>query len=670
MSVQHYLPDVESSLQSRGPESKTNTPLIVIIGAGPVGVRLTNNILKKNPLAHVHLFGNEPYIPYNRVQLTGVLANAVQRDAIDLQMPSPEDYPNFRYSIAAVTSINRYQKKISDTLGEEYSYDTLILAVGSHAYVPTIGGNHLTGVYTFRNLKDTDALYARLASAKTVVVIGGGLLGIEAAKALSGHNTKVILVHQSDRLMNRQLDEQAAYYLNETIGKQGIEVRLGSGVREIEGEARVKAVITRDKERIPCDTVLFCTGIKANLGLALDSGLAFGNGIHVDEKLQTSDPDIYAIGECCEYEGQTYGLVSPGYEQASILAENLLGGDAVYRGSLEVARLKVIGQALTSLGQIDNLPVGPTFREVIYQDKKNKLYRKIVLQKNRIVGALSYGDWEEMPRIQEAFQQKRKIWFWNVLSLRFTGRLWSSGDTNDVKQWPGSAIVCQCNNVDVTSLLNSIDKGSSSLSSLQDDTGAGTVCGSCKPLLMQLVDDAGEPSAEKGWMPAFLFSIIAMILVASITTIPGLEVKESVLIKDWFESIWNDKFYKQVTGFTLLGLSLLGLLMSLRKRFRRFSFGEFFQWRLLHIILGVLCVTLLIFHTGFHMGENLNRLLIMDFLAVVLLGGLTGIVISFSHKLSLGTAKRTRELWGWLHILFSWPLPVLIILHIVTVYYF
>ena len=307
------------------------TSPVSIVGAGPSGIRLAQEILAIDPLAKIDLYGNEPYAPYNRAQLSAVLAREVQRDAIDLEMPAPGRYPNFTYRLANIVELDTAKHVITDVLGTSYPYEKLVLAVGSRARVPTLSGCDLKGVYTFRNLKDTDSLYARLASSRHIVVIGGGLLGLEAAKALRRANTRVTVLQQSGRLMNRQLDDRAAALLAEKVSDLGIEVMTGSRVAEILGERKVSGVRTGSGDLIECDTVLLCTGIKPNTELALRARLAIGKGIKIDDTLATSQPDVFAIGECAEYREATYGLVSPGYEQAAVLADRLCAGESLYR---------------------------------------------------------------------------------------------------------------------------------------------------------------------------------------------------------------------------------------------------------------------------------------------------------------------------------------------------
>lgn len=652
---------------------------IVVVGAGPVGVRFCNELLRRNPESHITLIGNEPYQPYNRVQLTSVLAGSTGRDAIDLDLPNKKDHSNFDYQTANIVSIAKDARTITDGNGHEYKYDKLVLAVGSHPFMPTIPGSELPGVYTFRNLKDTDALYARLASARHVAVVGGGLLGIEAAKALRQQNTQVTLIQQSELLMNRQLDESASEKLADAVKSYGINLITNARISEVIGEERVESVkinrlgsnIDAKQEVLSCNTVLFATGIRANTRLALATKLDFGKGIKIDKNLQTSDPNIYAIGECAEFDDQTWGLVEPGYDQAAVLADRINGGQSEYFGSVSLARLKVIDQTICSIGDIDHRPNDPGRREIIYQSDENECYRKLILKRGRLIGAIGFGDWRETPRVQEALTNTRWINPLRQAWFRLTGELWPlESEDDNIERWPASTIVCQCNSVSVENILSAIDNGAATLEDIKTTTKAGTGCGSCQYLLAKAATSAGDRTREKFTIPLAAASLIAVVIACIQFWVPGLSLSESAQSVPLFEKIWNDKFYKQVTGFTMLGIIVLASLISLRKRIKFINFGDYKVWRMLHGILGVACIGLVMVHTGLHTGNNLNSYLLYNFIAVIVFGALTGVVIAESHRLSLDRGKKLRDVWYWTHLLVTWPLPVLLALHILSVYYF
>jgi nitrite reductase (NADH) large subunit len=656
-----------------GDPAITHKPIgkTIIIGAGPAGIRCAQELLKRRPHAEVEVFSNEPYQPYNRIQLSALLAGEMAYEQVLTELPDSAVHINFRFTICAIDTIDHRHKQIIDALGNTHNYDNLVIATGARPHLPNIPGLELPGVYTFRSLKDTEQLYSRTSSARHIVVVGGGLLGLEAARALLRNNTKVTVVQQNARLMNRQLDDNAAQMLQRKMESMGITFILNSGVRQVLGSDRVTGVVTRDKQEIPCDTVLVCAGIKPNKEIARDARIHVGEGINVDDQLGTSIRDIYAIGECCEHRGITYGLASPGFEQAAICADVICGGNATYTGSQEASKLKVVGEAIFSMGEVADLERRPFQRIVSYRRKRENQYRKLVVRKGRLTGILSYGEWAETRRVQEAFHNSRRIWPWQLIWFFFTGNLFFlAGNNKGIRQWPADTVICQCNAVPLEQLIHEIDCGASSVSELQTKTGAGTVCGSCKPLLEQLTEYQGPREKETGWVVTALLSFFALAVAVLVASTPGLEVSSSALTTDNFEQIWNDKFWKQVTGFSLLGMSLIGLVVSLRKKLPRLKLGNFSYWRIFHMVLGFFCAITLILHTGFHLGENFNQILMLDFLLVLALGSLTGAVLGLGHWLSATAAGRLRKTWQWAHILVAWPLPVLLLVHILTVYYF
>lgn len=646
---------------------------VFVIGSGPAGVRFVQELLQRTPHAHVKLFGNEPFAPYNRVQLSSVLAGDIDRESITYQLPDQEQYPNFEYIVCAIKRIDTVDHTVTDAFGNVHRYGKLVLATGSRPFIPNIPGIQQKGVYTFRGLRDTDALYARLSSAKHIVVVGGGLLGIEAARALRRLNTRVTLIHQGSRLMNRQLDEEAAERLAQRLRESGINLIVESGVRVVHGMNRVEGVTTRNGDRLDCDTVLFCTGVSCNTELALNAGIKTAQGIVVDDQLQTSAEDIYAVGECSEFNQQVFGFAGPGLDQAAVAADVISGGQARYAGSAASSRLKVVNEQVFSVGEVCDFPRHGRQREIIYQD--DALYRKLVVHNGKIVGLLGIGDWPELPRIQELYQQQRKLASWQRWLFRINGRLWLNNVSSDARNWPATAIVCQCNQLSQEALVKAIESGSDSLPTLADTTRAGSVCGSCKPLLQQLLGDDAPPEKDKAWLTVLVASTLALLIALLVVSSPALTLPDSVQETASLGGIWNDKFWKQVTGFTLLGLSAIGMLMSLRKRLNikwlnNKKLGEFAYWRAFHIILGLLCITILIAHTGFHLGVNLNRYLMINFLLVIALGTFAGIAVSISHRLSPAHGLKLRKTLSWTHLIVSWPLPLLLAVHILSVYYF
>ena len=644
---------------------------IVIVGNGPIGMRLAHELLDRLPGRRVVIYGDEQHEPYNRVQLSAWLAGDVDWDS--LNQPLRHDAANrveqrIGYRIA---EIDRTAKHVVDTSGHVQPYARLVLATGSSPFVPNIPGIDRDGVYTFRDLDDAQRLMARRVRSHRTVVLGGGLLGIEAARGMQPGNTGVSVIEHADRLLGRQLDEAASEQLKEEIETLGIDVVIGDGVAEVLGEPRVAGVRLRSGREIACDTLIVATGIRSNIALAREAQLAFGRGIQVDDRMRTSDPDIYAIGECAEHRGNVYGLVAPGLEQAGVAAADIAGIDSHYPGSVAASRLKVVGTQVFSMG-----PVGagedPFYgRAHVYRDEANGIYRKILVHRNRLVGAIGIGDWDETVRLQTMIGETRLIWPWQVLRFLRTGRIWSLEDTRDIAAWPASSTVCQCTGVTRGKISDAIACGACDTASVTRATGAGSVCGSCKPLVQDLLGSA-TPAQPAPMHKALLASAgIALFGALMFLAGPNLPYADSVQQAWRWDVLWRDGLYKQITGFSVLGLFAVGLLLSLRKRVRRFDrLGGFDGWRMAHIVLGVLVIVGLGLHTGFRVGSGLNLMLVLSFSVMLLLGALSTGVIALEHRIGGALATRLRRQSVWLHILLFWPVPALLGWHVLKTYWY
>lgn len=650
------------------PTCQTDEPL-VIVGSGPVGVRLVEELIRRGFSAPIILFGEEPWLPYNRVKLSSLLAGEISLEHIQHSPAIPPNSRLIQHLACPITAINTSARTVTDVTGAVHGFSRLVLAVGSRAHVPAIAGLDLAGVYRFRDLGDTASLLARTARSRHIVVAGGGLLGVEGARALLRAGSKVTIVQRPEHLMDRQLDAHAAGILQRRLEAQGIEVITGQGIATVLGDAHVAAVRLRQGDLIACDTVLFATGIRPNIELAIAARLTTRLGIRVDDQLQTSHPDVFAIGECAEHRGQVYGLVLPGYEQAAVLADRLTGGSAQYFGSISVTQLKVLEQPVFSCGEVVELP--RRFRQSLlhWEDRDKGSYRKIVLHRGRLIGALAMGPCAENRRLQEAIQYRRRISLSSRLRFRLSGNLWAANPLAGVADWPEAAMVCQCMGIN-RGLLSAALPQCDSVAALSAATGAATVCGSCKPLLQELLGKA-LPAEASPLAPALMWLAgISLLLWLLWLSLPGLAVSGSFSSGMWLERLWNNSLSRQISGFTLLGLSLLTLAISLRKRVRRVTLGPFDLWRLLHVALGLTALLTLFLHTGLHAGVNLNRWLLIDFLALIALGAMTAAVIAAEHQLSARQATRLRSGFLWAHLLATWPFPVLLSFHILSVYFF
>ncbi|MFL5050296.1 MAG: NAD(P)/FAD-dependent oxidoreductase [Xanthobacteraceae bacterium] len=368
---------------------------LVVIGNGMAATRfvaeLTSRALGRYAVAIV---GEEPRLAYNRVLLSSVLAGEVERNDIVLKSASwwRERGVTVLYGHAAV-AIDPQIRRVRLANGATLPYSKLVLATGSRPIRLAVPGMDLRGVLTFRDLGDVAAIEAAAAAGRKAVVIGGGLLGLEAAYGLAKAGAQVTVLHLMDRLMERQLDGKAAAMLKRAIERKGIAVELEAATAALRGPGRVEAVELTDRRSIAADLVVVAIGIRANVELARGAGLKIDRGIVVDDGLATSSAGIHAIGECAEHRGVCYGLVEPAHEQATVLARRLAGDPvAAYPGSVVATNLKVSGVNVFSAG---DLVGAPGTESIVLHDPGLDTYKKLVIADDRLVGAVLYGDTED-----------------------------------------------------------------------------------------------------------------------------------------------------------------------------------------------------------------------------------------------------------------------------------
>lgn len=641
----------------------------IVIGGGPCGVRAAQSLSARG--MDVVIFNAEAWEPYNRVKLTPLLAGDVQIGDVylarDFQGPGAvETVTNMR-----VTDIDRGAKTVTAADGRVWPYQALVLATGSTPFVPKITGREQPGVYTFRDADDVSALLARSFSARKVVVIGGGLLGLEAARGMHRRGCKVSVVEHENRLMPRQLDEAAAALLKERIEALGVDVILGARVAEITGEHRVEGVALSGGETVECDTVIICTGVRANTSLAQSAGLNTGRGVLVDDQMRSSDPSVYAVGECAEHRGTVYGLVGPGLEQADAAAAAIAGDGGAYAGTEPVSKLKVIGAEVFSAGPVEFLEERRNVRSHTWRGEDG--YRRIFIERGKLVGAIGVGPWPEASRYQQAIGEKMLVYPWMVHRFRRDGGLWRQTD-GGAETLPAAAIVCNCTGVTCGRIRECMQLGATSIEEVRSATGANTVCGSCAGLVDEILTGGkAPPKPVRHWRTVTWFSAIgaagaALTSVAQPVSLPDMYGGATLLEKLWFDNIW-----KQWSGYTLLALTVAALVLGLRKRIgllRRL--GSYDIWRLVHLGIGAVTIAVLFAHTGFRFGSNMSAALMMFFMATILFGAIAGLATGGEHKLrenGVGTAEAPpRGVPTWLHVIAIWPLPVLLLAHILSIY--
>ena len=366
---------------------------LVVVGNGMATARLVDELAKVALGRYaIAVIGDEPRLAYNRVLLSSVLAGETASHDIELRPASwwRDRGVTLKYGCRATEiDVGRHELKIANE--ESVSFSRLVLATGSTPLRLNVPGSELAGVHTFRDSRDVDLLLTLAAQKKRVVVVGGGLLGLEAAYGLAKAGAPVTLIHLMDRLMERQLDAPAADLLKTLVERKGIKVLLNANTARLHGTTRVDGIELTDGRRIEADAVIFAAGIRPNVALAKDAGIAVGRGIVVDDHLRTAAPEIFALGECAEHRGICYGLVEPAYEQARVLAQHLAGKTAAYGGSVVATNLKVSGVSVFSAGDFIGAEGSET---ILLSDVRHGTYKKLVISEGRLAGAVLVGDVE------------------------------------------------------------------------------------------------------------------------------------------------------------------------------------------------------------------------------------------------------------------------------------
>ncbi|SEF12484.1 FAD-dependent oxidoreductase [Jiangella alba] len=458
---------------------------VLVVGHGMAGARFVQELRTRDPGRRFELtvLGAEPEAAYNRVLLSSVLAGSLAPAEIET-VPSAwyaaEDV-ELRTGVT-VAAIDRRRRRVLTTAGEHVPYDHLVLATGSRPWVPPIEG--LTGddgeldrdVAVFRTLGDCRAMLARLHRVRHAVVLGGGLLGLEAARGLAGRGIAVEVVHPADRPMERQLDLDAGRVLARTLRSLGVHVRLNAGaVRFTDGwGGGGRGLRLEDGTRLPADLVVVACGVRPNSALAAAAGLETGRAVVVDDTMTSvTDPAIHAIGECAQHDGQVYGLVAPAWEQAAVLADVLSGGPARYGGSAVVTRLKAAGVDLAAMGETDVDDFADGVEVLRFADPARGTYQKVVIRDDRVTGAIMLGGPETVGAVTQLFDRAAPAPA-DRRALIFPGVAASSADAADA---PDDQTICRCNGVTAGRIRAA---GAGTVAEVAATTRATTGCGGCR----------------------------------------------------------------------------------------------------------------------------------------------------------------------------------------------
>lgn len=474
---------------------------LVIIGAGMASGRVIETLVEDAPGAYdITLFNAEPRGNYNRIMLSPVLSG--EKTYEDIVTHDDDWYARHGVTCRFGEHVLRIDPEMKVVEGQNghVPYDKLIIATGSAPFIIPVPGKDLPGVITYRDLDDTNAMVEAAAKGGKAVVIGGGLLGLEAAAGLAERGMEVTVVHLMGHLMERQLDEAAGYLLRRDLEKRGITIRTQASTKAIIGDGRAEAVLLEGGDTLPADLVVMAVGIRPETRLATDAGLEVARGIDVNAQMQTSDPDIYAVGECVEFEGQLFGLVAPLYDQARVLAHTLLERPNAFVVKDTATKLKVTGCDLFSAGDFSD---GEGREDIVFRDPSRGIYKRLVIEDDRLVGAVMYGDTADGNWFFGLIKDETEIE--DMRETLIFGPAYQGGAAADplsaVAALPPEAEICGCNGICKGTIVDAINAGATDLGAVRSMTKASASCGTCTGLVEQVLqvtlgDDFHMPTAQ------------------------------------------------------------------------------------------------------------------------------------------------------------------------------
>jgi len=482
----------------------TDKPHLIVIGNGMAGCRAVEEILARDAgKFRITIFGAEPRVNYNRIMLSPLLAG--DKAFEDIVINDHAWYADNGIELIAgdpIVAIDRNSRSVTARSGRTETYDKLLLATGSDPFIIPVPGHDLQGVVTFRDMDDVGAMLRAASTGGDAVVIGGGLLGLEAAHGLCLRGMKVTVLHLMPTLMERQLDEAAGWLLKEELERRGQTILTGADTAQIIGQGKVEGVRLKDGREIPASLVVMAVGIRPNVKLARDAGLAIGRGIHVDDHLVTSDADILAVGECVEHQGQVYGLVAPLWEMCRSLADGLVATPSGYGGSVTSTKLKVSGIDVFSAGDFSG---GEGCEDIVMRDASRGIYKRVVVKDDRLIGAVLYGDTQDGNWYFDLLKKQEDVT--SIRDALIFGQAFASGGGASAN--PNAAVaamaddaeICGCNGVSKGKVVSAIQGGACTLDAVRACTKASASCGSCTGLVEDLLaitmgdEYAGERAA-------------------------------------------------------------------------------------------------------------------------------------------------------------------------------
>ena len=506
-----------------------------MIGNGMAGIRTLEELLKLAPeLYDITVFGNEPYPNYNRIQLSTVLqGDTTVQDIIMNDWQWYKENGIELFTGEEIIKIDTEKKRVLSDNGRVTDYDECIVATGSRSFIIPFKGHDKEGVTGFRNIEDCEYMIESSKDYKKAVVIGGGLLGLEAARGLLNLGMEVKVVHLTPYLMEKQLDPVGSKMLQQELEAQGMEFLMEKDTEEILGDDHVTGIRFKDGTEVETDLVVMAVGVRANISVASDSGIEVNRAIVVNDFLETSVPNIYAVGECAEHRGNVYGLVAPLYEQGKVLAEFLAGKmPQPYEGSIVGTGLKVSGVDLYSAGTIMD---DPSMKAIKVHNEFDGVYKKVLIRDNKVAGVVLFGDTSDSTRLFGMMRKNEDVSGMTSVSILSSGC--EAGAEGDVASMADDDLVCGCNGVSKGTIVNAIkENGLTTVDEVGGCTNAGRSCGRCKSTISNILsytlgagyDQSSQKESICGCTTLSRDEVVAEIKEKGLTT-----VKEVMNVLEW-----------------------------------------------------------------------------------------------------------------------------------------
>jgi nitrite reductase (NADH) large subunit len=631
---------------------------LIIVGNGMVSHRLCVRLVEYDPDRYqITVFSEERLPAYDRVHLGDVLTG---RDPRSLLLASEEWYRDHHITLRLgdpVVGLDLSRRIVRSARGAQLDYDRLVLATGSVPVTPAIKIDDWSRVFVLRTAEDVGRVRAGAQGARSAVVVGGGLLGLETASTLREAGLALIVIERNPHLMQPHLEPGAAAMLKGMLEGRGIGVALQTTASAIDQEGALKRIALTDGRTLLADFVVLATGARPrdNLG-AWGVATHPHGGFIVNELLQTSDPHVFAVGECAVFGERPFGTVAPGYLMAECLAQTLVDRAVRFQPPAPSVRLKIAGLPVAVAG----LPEPGSEPTVVVHPGEHRTLR---VKDGQLVGATAVGEWRDWERVEDAVHRKRPVSHWRIERFTRGESLWP--DEPSATGRPDEQLICTCNRVDYGTICGAIRGGCKTVAELAACTGATRTCGSCVPVIERILK-LDAPPLQAPRRGAVLLSLGVVALLAT-----ALLIGARPLLQRWlpqhlpfWDQLWREPVAQQVTGFSTVGLLALVLVLPLRRKLPKLP-GSVSAWRVVHAAVGGLAVAALAAHTGLRLGVNLNLFLSIGFLALAAAGGLVALW-PWGQRPPGGLARALR----FVHLTLFWPALALVALHVLAVYSF